>query len=125
MKKVLNTALILNFLTDGPVGVFLVFSPQTFLPAGQVEGILWVRNYGVAALAVASMIFWVWSSRDDYGAMGVALGFLLAFHSALTVALLVTGGQLVGTILHFILATLFVLLYFQREKWCTLDAMRR
>ena len=118
MKKVLNFALVLNFLTDGPVGVFLVLSPESFLPAGQVEGLLWVRNYGVAALTVASVPLWLWPHRDDYKVVGLATGLLMAFHSALTIALLTAGGQLFGSVLHFILATLFIVLYSQRAKWC-------
>jgi hypothetical protein len=118
MKKLLNTALILNVVTDGPGGLFLLFSPQSFLPADQVEGLFWVRNYGVAALAVASMIFWVWSCRDSYKAMGVALGFLLAFHTVLCMVLITAGNQMVGVVLHFILATLFIILYLNRPKWC-------
>ena len=119
MKILLNTVLILNLLTDGPVGVFLMFSPESFLSAGQGEGILWVRNYGVAAFCVASMIFWVWRSRENFSVMGLALGFLMTFHTLLTIALLTTGGQMVGAILHTILASLCILLFFQRAKWCT------
>jgi hypothetical protein len=118
MKILLISMLVLNFLTEGPVGAFLVVSPEAFLPSGQVEGILWARNYGVAALCVASMIFWVWRSRDVFEVMGVALGFLMTFHTALTIALLTSGGQVPGAVLHFILATACIVLFFQRAKWC-------
>jgi hypothetical protein len=121
MRIVLILSLAFNFLVEGPVGAFLVFAPESFLSAGQTEGILWARNYGVAALAVASMIFWVWPHRDNFQVLGVAIGFLMVFHCALTAALLTTGGQQVGAILHSILTISFTFLYFQRAKWCSTE----
>lgn len=119
MRKILTIALILNFLTDGPVGALMIFSPEALLPGGNAEALFWVRNYGVAALSVACMALWLWPSRDDYKAMGVGLGFLLSFHTVLAVVLYLSGVQLVGAIIHTVLAALFISLYLQRAKWCT------
>lgn len=118
MKKLLTAMLVANFLIEGPVGLTLIFSPENFLPAGQIDGVLWARNYGVAALAIASLVFWIWPSRDDYRTLGVALGFLMFFHWTLMAGLLTSGGQAVGAVLHFILAILCTLLYFKRASWC-------
>lgn len=119
MKKLLNIMLILNFFTEAPAGVLLVFSPASVLPAGQIEGAIWARNYGVAALAMASMVLWLWPHRDNYATTGVVLGFLMGFHTALTAALLTAESLLAAAALHSILAALCIVLYFQRAKWCT------
>jgi hypothetical protein len=50
--------------------------------------------------------------------VGLAIGLLMAFHSALTIALLTAGDQMFGSVLHFILATLFIVLFSLRAKWC-------
>jgi len=118
MRKILTTALILNFLTDGPVGALMIFSPEAMLPGGSAESLFWVRNYGVAALSVACMAIWLWPSRDDYNALGIGLGYLMGFHTVLAVVLYLSGVQLVGAIIHTVLAVLFISLFFQRAKWC-------
>ena len=118
MKILLIVTLVLNFLFEGPVGVFLVLSPEASLPGGSAEELFWVRNYGVAAMAIASMALWAWPARTDFRAMGVALGYLMGFHIALAIALFTSGIQPGGAIIHSVLAVLFVVLYFQRARWC-------
>jgi hypothetical protein len=121
MRKLLNLVLIATFVIEAPVGTMLMFAPESFLPAGQIDGVLWARNYGVAAFAISTLLFWTWSSRDSHQTMGVTLGFLMTFHAILAIALLVTGGQLTGAVLHSILAVLSVVLYFRRAQWCVVE----
>jgi len=118
MRKLLATVLILNSLTDGPVGALIIFSPEAMLPDVSAESLFWKRNYGVTALSVACMAIWLWPSRDDYRAMGVGLGYLMGFHTVLAVVLDVSEVQLAGAIIHTVLAALFISLFFQRAKWC-------
>lgn len=122
MKKLLNTMLIMNLAIEAPVGLTLILSPASFLWADHVEAAMWARNYGVGAFAVSTMIFWLWPHRDSFTTTGVALGFLMCFHTILTGALLTAESQLAGAILHSILALMCIVLYFQRAKWCVSPA---
>ena len=123
-KRLLNIVLVVNCLVEVPVGLLLVLSPESFLPSGESAGIVWARNYGVAAFAIGTLALWIWPYRDNYAAVSVALGFLVLFNWTLTGALITSGGQVPGAILHFILATLFTLLYFQRRRWCEVEPVR-
>ena len=118
MKKLFTAVLIANFLIEAPVGIMLILSPESVLPGGQIEGALWARNYGVAVLAISTLVFWIWPNRDDLLAVGITLGFLMFFNWTLLAAMLTAGDQMFGTIVHSSLAVLCTALYFQKTKWC-------
>ncbi len=118
MKPLLNVTLLLNFLVEAPVGAALALAPQNFLAPDQVAGALWARNYGVAAFAVASLSIWLWPKRHDLSSVSLALGFFITFHPLLAIALLTSGDQTVGVVIHTVLSVSFILLFFTRERWC-------
>ncbi len=119
MKRFFIGVLILNLLAEGLAAFFLITAPENLFAEGQLEGVLWARMYGFAALAVASAVFWVWPNRDNSKAVGTVLGVLLTFHFGLSIALAIAGDQILATIIHAIIAVLFLVLYTQRSKWCT------
>ena len=118
MKKLLNTFLVMNLVVEAPVGISLILAPTSFLSAHHAEAAIWARNYGVAAFAVSTFIFWLWPHRDSYSTTGVALGFLMCFHTILSGALFTAEALLPGAILHSAFALMCIVLYFQRSKWC-------
>ncbi len=69
------------------------------------------------------VVFWVWREKDNFRTMGVVLGILSTFHTGLTAAMamsVVAGADaVVPLVAHGILAALFWLLFFNRQKWCT------
>ena len=118
MKQLLNATLVLNFLVEAPVGAALALAPENFLAPDQVAGALWARNYGVAAFSVASLSVWLWPKRHDFSAVSLGLGFFITFHPMLAIALLTSGGQTVGVVIHTVLSISFVLLFSTRTRWC-------
>ena len=122
MRKLLIVVLIVNALFEGLVGALLVFSPSSAVPDDSAAGISFAVNYGFAALAIASIVLWTWSEKDNLKTMGVVLGILSTFHSGLTVATAMTMTAESGatpTIVHGIMAILCWILFFSRKKWCT------
>lgn len=122
MRKLLIVVLIVNALFEGLVGALLVFSPSSAVPDGSAAGISFAVNYGFAALAIASIVLWTWSEKDNLKTMGVVLGILSTFHSGLTIATAMTMTAESGatsTIVHGIMAILCWILFFSRKKWCT------
>ena len=119
MKAFFITVLVLNLLTEGMAALVLTTSPESFFAEGQVDGVMWARSYGFAALAIASAGFWVWPYRDNINAVGTVLGILLTFHIGIFISLVISGDQVPGMIAHGILSVLCVSLYTQRSRWCT------
>tara|TARA_A100001037_G_scaffold48109_1_gene39951 strand:- start:22018 stop:22392 length:375 start_codon:yes stop_codon:yes gene_type:complete len=116
MRILLIATLALNLLVEAPVGLMLTFAQD---PTAEIMVAFWSRNYGVAVLAISTLIFWVWRWRDDLGVMTVALGFLMTFHALLATALIASGIQQGGAILHTVLAVGFIVLFLRRRSWCT------
>lgn len=123
MKKLLIGVGLFHLLSEGLVGLVMLFSPATVLPDVSAEALSFVRLYGGAAVAMSTAVLWAWPQRNNYGVMGVVLGLLASFHTALMVALLLaaaTGGNPVFVgVVHGIIAALFWLLYARRAQWCT------
>jgi hypothetical protein len=122
MRKLLIVVLIVNALFEGLLGALLAFSPGSAVPDGNSAGISFAVNYGFAALAIASIVLWTWSEKDNLKTMGVVLGILLTFHSGLTIATAMTmtaESGAIPTVVHGLMAVLCWILFFNRKKWCT------
>lgn len=120
MNKIFVGFLILNVLIEGLAAAFLIGGPQgIFSNAQSPDGILWAANYGFAAIAFASAIFWIWPSRDNHGAVGAVLGILLTFHAMVFVSFAIQGNQLPPMVIHGVMAALAIVLYSQRSKYTT------
>lgn len=119
MKNFFTGVLILNLLIEGMAALTLIGAPQTLFAEGQVVAAMWARNYGFAALAVGSTVFWMWPHRDAYKVVSAVLGILLTFHISIFVALATSGEPQIGTIIHAVMSVLCVFLYTQRARWCT------
>ena len=118
MKIFFLTVLVLNLLFEGAAGVALITGPQGAFSDFRPEDGMWAMNYGFAALAVASVVFWVWPHRTDRKAVGVLLGFLMTFHTLLCIALAIPGNQFGAMAIHGTMAVLCLFLFTQKSRWC-------
>jgi hypothetical protein len=120
VKKIFVGFLVLNLLLEGLAAAFLIGGPQGILSdVRSPDGILWAANYGFAAIAIASAIFWIWPSRDNRQAVGAVLGILLAFHAMVFVSFAIQGNQIPPIVIHGVMAALAIALYSQRSKYTT------
>ena len=120
MKKIFAGFLVFNLLLEGLAAAFLISGPQGILSdAHSPDGILWAANYGFAAIAIASAIFWIWPARDNRQAVGAVLGILLMFHTMVFVSLAIQGNQIPAIVVHGVMAALAIFLYSQRSKFTT------
>lgn len=118
MKIFFIAVLVLNLIFEGLAGAGLVFGPQGIMAEVQPEGGMWAMNYGFAAFAIASSIFWIWPNRSNIKAVGSVLGILFTFHTLMCTALAIPGDQVVGMSIHGLMAVLCLFLLTQRAKWC-------
>jgi len=117
MQRYFSTVLILNLVFEATAAVALIAFPEAALAQG--EALLWPRNYGFAALAMASASLWVWPLRDQLPSVTAVCGILLTFHVGLSASLAIAGGANTGaSALHGLLAVLFLVAFVQRKKWC-------
>ena len=119
MKKVFVGFLVLNFLLEGLAAVFLIGGPQGVFSDAQSDGMMWAMNYGFAAAAIASAIFWIWPGRDNRQAVGAVLGILLAFHAMIFVSFAIQGDQIPYVLVHGVMAVFAVVLYAKRSAYTT------
>lgn len=118
MNKLFTTYLILNLILESVAAVTLIGAGLGLFVIAQLESGMWSMNYGFAAIAIASAIFWVWPHRAKRGAAGAVLGILLAFHALVSVSFAIQGDQVPPAVVHGLMALLGVILYAQRSKWC-------
>jgi hypothetical protein len=118
MKKVFTGMLMLNLLVEAVAASFLIGSPDTLFPEGPAAGITWARNYGFAALAMGSTIFWIWPFRDNYSTVSAVLGIMMTFHTGVTISLALSTTQMGPAFLHGFMAVFTISLYTMRSKWC-------
>jgi len=121
MKKLLIITFVLHVLLEGLVGLLLIAAPYKVAPHADPMSLTFVINYGFAALAIASVVFWGWSGRDNYRIMGIVLGVLATFHTGLAAAsgmMLAEGGSPAVLVIHAVMAVLFWLLFARRRQWC-------
>lgn len=120
MNKIFVGFLVLNLLVEGLAAAFLIGGPQGILfAAQQSDGILWAANYGFAAIAIASAIFWIWPGRDNRQAVAAVLGILLTFHAMISVSSAIQGDQIIPMVVHGVMAALAMFLYSQRSRFTT------
>ncbi len=112
------SVLVLNLLLEGLAAFSLIAGPQGIFAEVQPESGMWAMNYGFAALAIASAVFWIWPYRDNRQAVGSVLGILLTFHTFMFISLAIPGNQMPGMIAHAVMAVLCLVVYTQRSKWC-------
>lgn len=116
MQILFVTFLVVNLLVEALAAVTLITGPGGLSAAGM--GNQWSMHYGFAVIAVASASLWIWPWRKDYRAVTAVLGTLLVFHGMLFISLATAGDQSAGMIIHLALATLCLLLFSQRSRWC-------
>jgi hypothetical protein len=118
MRIFFISVLVLNLLLEGTAGSALILGPQGIFSETAPEAGMWAMNYGFAALAIASAVFWIWPYRNDMRAVGAVLGILVTFHVLLAVSLAIPGNQLGGMAAHSVMAVLCLILLTQRSRWC-------
>ncbi len=118
MKIFFVVVLVLNLLMEGLAAASLIFSPLGLTRDVMPAAGNWEMNYGFAALAISTTIFWIWPHRTHLAAVTVALGLLLTFHICLTLSLGIAGNQIAPTTAHAIMAVLCAIAFTQRRKWC-------
>lgn len=116
MKTLFIILLVLNLLVEALAAATLIGGPGGVAAAG--AGNQWSMHYGFAALAIASASLWVWPHRSDPRAVTAVLGVLMIFHSGVFVSLTLAGDQAAGMVIHAVLASLCILLFGTRRRWC-------
>ena len=119
MKKFFTTVLIFNFLIEAMAALSLTISPAAMFPEGQTAGADWARNYGFAALAVSTIVFWIWPHRSNLKVVTTVLGYLLTFQVCILTSLVISGEQMAGVVIHSVMTVLCLFLFTPRSKWCT------
>lgn len=118
MKSLFVTYLVLNLLLEGLAAVTLIGAGLELLTIEQLESGMWSTNYGFAAVAIASAIFWVWPHRAKREVVGPVLGILLAFHALVSISFAIDGTQIPAIVVHGIMGLLGIFLYTRRSSWC-------
>ena len=119
MNRLFTTYLILNFILETLAAITLIGGTLGFFSVGGFEAGMWALNYGFAAIAIASAIFWVWPHRSTLAAVESVLGILLTFHALISVSFAIQGNQEVPVVVHAVMAVLAIYCYSQRAKWCS------
>jgi uncharacterized membrane protein HdeD (DUF308 family) len=118
MKNVFTTYLVLNLLIEGLAAVALIGAGLGNFAFAQFEGGIWSMNYGFAAIAIASALFWVWPYRSRRDVVGAVLGILFTFHALICISFAIQAEQLPATVVHGLMALFGVFLYTRRPAWC-------
>ena len=118
MKNLFAVFLVLNLFLEGLAATTLIGDTLGVFSIAQLDGGIWAMNYGFAAAAIASAVFWVWPYRDSRRTVTPVLGILLMFHTLVFVSFSIQGNQVPPTIVHGAMAAFAVFLYIQRSKWC-------
>jgi hypothetical protein len=119
MKNLFIAYLVANLVLESIAAVTLIGAGLGLFVIPGFESGMWSMNYGFAAVAIASTLFWVWPYRSKAEAVGPVLGILLAFHALVSVSFAVQGQQMPSIIVHAIMALLGIILYARRSAWCT------
>jgi len=118
MRNLFTGYLVLNLLLEGLAAITLIGGALGVISIADLESGMWSMNYGFAAIAIASAIFWVWPHRSRREAVGPILGILLSFHTLVSVSFAIQGNQAPPMVVHGVMAALAVFLYARRTTWC-------
>lgn len=118
MRHLFITYLVLNLLLEGIAAVTLIGAGLGLFTISQLDSGLWSMNYGFAAIAIASALFWVWPHKSKREVVGPVLGILLTFHALISVSFALEGTQVPSIVVHGIMALLGLYLYIRRSSWC-------
>ena len=118
MKKFFTGFLILNLLIETMAAVAMIGGAGGLIEAGEVMASIWTRNYGFAAFAIGSAVFWIWPYRENIQVVRAVMGILMTFHTGVAISLFMAGTQMGTSALHAVLAVLSIALYSQRARWC-------
>ena len=118
MRSLFAIYLVLNLVLEGIAAVTLVGAGLGLFTIAQLESGMWSMNYGFAAVAIASALFWVWPHRAKREVVGPVLGILFAFHALVSVSFAIDGTQVPSIVVHGIMALLGIFLYARRSSWC-------
>lgn len=119
MKNLFIAYLVVNLVLESIAAVTLVGAGLGFFVFPGFESGLWSMNYGFAAIAIASAVFWVWPYRSKSEAVAPVLGILLAFHALVSVSFAIQGQHVPSIVVHAVMAVLGIILYARRSAWCT------
>ena len=117
MNKLFTGYLVTNLLLEGLAGIGLIGATLAIFTVEQLETGMWTLVYGFAALAMASVIFWVWPHRTRREAVGPVLGILLTFHALVAAAFALQGNEVPLVIVHGLMAAFGIYLYSQKSAW--------
>jgi hypothetical protein len=74
VKKAFVEFLVSNLLLEWLAAAILIGGPLGVLhDTKSPDGISWAANYGFAAIAIGSAIFWIWPYRDNHKAVAAVL----------------------------------------------------
>jgi len=118
MKNLFTGYLVLNLLLEGLAATTLIGAGLGIIAVADLESGIWSMNYGFAAVAIASAIFWVWPHRSRCEAVGPILGILVTFHALVSISFSIQGDQVPPIVVHGVLAVLGIVLYSRRTAWC-------
>jgi len=119
LKNLFITYLVLNLILEAIAAFTLIGAGLGLITIAQLESGLWSMNYGFAAIAIASALFWVWPHKSKRDVVGPVLGILLTFHALISVSFGIQGTQVPSIVVHGIMALLGMFLYARRSTWCT------
>lgn len=109
----------MHLLLETLAAITLIGGAMGLFAVGGFEAGMWALNYGFAAIAVASAVFWVWPHRSTHAAVELVLGIILTFHVLISVSFAIQGNQEAAVVVHAVMAILAIYLYSQRAKWCS------
>ncbi len=115
MTLLLAVALAANFFFEALAATALIGGP-TGLRGEAVATGRWSMHYGFAVIAIASASAWLWPRRRELAALTPVLGILTTFHAAVATSLLLAGEQREGSIVHVVLALVFLALFVRRDR---------
>jgi len=122
MQTLFKIFLVLNLLAETLAAVSLAFGGASTVMGGAAPAAgMWSMHYGFAVICIASAIFWVWGRQTVRATVTPVLGMLMIFHLSVLTSLALEGSatQMVGIVIHSVLAILAVVLFTQRGTWCT------
>ena len=119
LKHLFVILLVFNLVAEGWIGAILLVKPGS----GDVlqTHTAWATDYGFAALAMASMIFWVWRYRFNSRVVILVLGLLITFHTGTGIATglaVADGDPAAAPLIHALIAAVSAVLFLTRHKWC-------